>query len=57
MWVAHPNEAVGKTDAVLSFDKNGSVAVLKSIQDPHVQTNAFSGRHAKDLARQQSQGN
>ena len=53
MWIAHPNEMTGKTDAVLTFEKNGSVALLKSIQDPHVQTNAFSRRHATDLANLQ----
>ena len=56
IWVAHPNEANSKTDAVLSFVKTGSVAVLTSIQDPQLQTNAFRRTHAKDLAIVQIQG-
>ena len=56
IWVAHPNEANSKTDAVLTFVKTGSFAVLTSIQDPQVQTNAFRRTHAKDLAIVQIQG-
>jgi hypothetical protein len=56
IWVAHPNEANSKTDAVLWFVKTGSVAVLTSIQDPQVQTNAFRRTPAKNLAIVQIQG-
>jgi hypothetical protein len=56
IWVAHPNEANSKTDAVLTFVKTGSAAVLTSIQDPQVQTNAFRRTHAKNLAIVQIQG-
>ena len=56
LWVAHPNEANSKTDAVLTFVKTGSFAVLTSIQDPQVQTNAFRRTPANNLAIVQIQG-
>ncbi|HWZ11649.1 MAG TPA: hypothetical protein VNX22_00760 [Acidobacteriaceae bacterium] len=56
IWVAHPNEANSKTDAVLTFVKTGSFAVLTSIEDPQVHTNAFRRAQAKDVAIVQIQG-